>query len=297
VAQGFAVFKADQKVGPILIHASPGVGEISHSEMMAIFSASTRLQESFAGVHLWGRTWAIYVAPPWVYSILLSPEELVASFEEPMRKAIHQANLEEEVPSEQWEAIYERVINQLREEAVADLLSSKGVAEFLHKLLEEGLEALNPRFDFDVGAFYPEADRLTGTSSKDTNTFLEKLTLAGIFASEVAGGVIHCPTCHGFKVAARFACPRCGSTALEVGRIPTDISLHDAWDSTSTHERSRSYYSCLSCNTTSGEARIILVCVECGSRFSPTEAEYRPLRRLVLIPSTTRALLERTEKT
>jgi len=294
VAKGFAVFKADPKVGPILVHASPSVGEISHTEIMAIFSTSTSLRESFTGVHVWGRTWAIYVTPPWVYSILLSPEEPVARFEEPMREVINQAGIGDNPPTDKWEAIYKQVTSRLREEAVADLLSSKGVAVFLRKVIEKGLEVFNPRFNFDIGAIYPEADHLTGTSSRDTKTFLEKLTLAGVFVSEVAGGIILCPACHGFRISAHFACPKCGSTALEVGRIPTDIAADEG--NTGRHSRSRPYYSCLSCNATSEEANIILICVECGSRFPPTDAGYRPLHRLVLVPSTAKALIKLAEK-
>jgi hypothetical protein len=161
-------------------------------------------------------------------------------------------------------------------------------------MIKLNLKFFDPHFNFEIGTTYPAADHLTGLNSYDTRLFLEKLTLAGIFTSEPVVGVTHCPICLGFKVVSRLACPKCSVTALDVVRFPAKDSEKEEKPS-STKKPMELFYSCLTCQHTTSEPVVTLLCTECGSQFQPDEAAYRNMNRLVLNMPIAESLIQRVE--
>ncbi|MFX1562168.1 MAG: hypothetical protein ACFFDP_02545 [Promethearchaeota archaeon] len=267
---GYAIFRMDAKIGPQKVHVSDSIQDVSHYEMMIIFSAHVRFEQGFRGVHASNRTWATYIQPPWVIALLLSPDQLIGPIEAPFEKILRKTKLGDNPTINQWNKLFQDIKNEVEKSPLWDLLTSEPVAEFLETLIKFGISTFEPQLNLSIGVVYPEADRLTNLSSYDTRLFLEKLTLAGIFKSEPVAGVIHCPSCHGFKVANLLTCPKCSG-----------ISLKSVPDSSASNSISYNF-SCLSCSHLTQNPLVSLVCTECARQFEPSTGEYRAMNRLVL---------------
>ena len=293
--KGFAVFRMDPKIGPQRIYQSDTIEEISHQEVLAIFATHNLFREGFRGVHVSNRTWATYVFPPWIVALLLGPDEPIGPLREPMQKILHGSNLEETPKPEDWKNLYHELLIEIQSSPVADLLTSKKTTDFLKEMIELDIQYFDPHFNFEIGTTYPAADHLTGLNSYDTRLFLEKLTLAGIFTSEPVIGVTHCPICLGFKVVSRLACPQCSVTALDVVRFPASKDS-DATAANPSKKPMELFYSCLTCQHTTSEPVVTLLCTECGSQFQPDEAAYRNMDRLVLNIPIADSLIKKVEE-
>lgn len=276
--KGFAVFRMDPKIGPQHVFKSETIGEISHQEVLAIFATHNLFREGFRGVHVSNRTWATYVYPPWIVALLLSPDEPIGPLRGPLNNVLHESDLGETPKLEDWKNLYHEILIEIQSSPVADLLTSQKTTDFLKEMMALRIQFFDPHFSFEIGTTYPAADHLTGLNSYDTRLFLEKLTLAGIFTSEPVIGVTHCPICLGFKVVSRLACPKCSVTALDVVRFPASS---DSKEETS-GKPMELFYSCLTCQHTTSEPVVTLLCTECGSQFQPDEAAYRNMDRLTL---------------
>lgn len=268
----------DPKIGPQHVFKSETIGEISHQEVLAIFATHNLFREGFRGVHVSNRTWATYVYPPWIVALLLSPDEPIGPLRGPLNNVLHESDLGETPKLEDWKNLYHEILIEIQSSPVADLLTSQKTTDFLKEMMALRIQFFDPHFSFEIGTTYPAADHLTGLNSYDTRLFLEKLTLAGIFTSEPVIGVTHCPICLGFKVVSRLACPKCSVTALDVVRFPASS---DSKEETS-GKPMELFYSCLTCQHTTSEPVVTLLCTECGSQFQPDEAAYRNMDRLTL---------------
>jgi hypothetical protein len=294
VIKGFAVFRMDPKIGPQRIYQSDTIEEISHQEVLAIFATHNLFREGFRGVHVSNRTWATYVFPPWIIAVLLSADEPIGPLREPMQKILHASDLEETPKPEDWKTLYHELLTEIQSSPVADLLTSKKTTNFLKEMMALDIQYFDPHFNFEIGTTYPAADHLTGLNSYDTRLFLEKLTLAGIFTSEPVIGVTHCPICLGFKVVSRLACPQCSVTALDVVRFPASKNGKIKTANVS-KKPMEFFYSCLTCQHTTSEPVVTLLCTECGSQFQPDEAAYRNMDRLVLNRPIAESLIKKVE--
>ncbi len=292
--KGFAVFRMDPKIGPQHIYRSDTIEEVSHQEVLAIFATHNLFREGFRGVHVSNRTWATYVFPPWIVALLLGPDEPIGPIRSPMKRILHASTIEESPKSEDWKTLYHELITEIQSSPVADLLTSKKTTDFLKEMIELDIQFFDPHFNFEIGTTYPAADHLTGLNSYDTRLFLEKLTLAGIFTSEPVIGVTHCPICLGFKVVSRLACPKCSVTALDVVRFPRSKDS-DSKTSNISGKPMEFFYSCLTCQHTTSEPVVTLLCTECGSQFQPDEAAYRNMDRLVLNLPIAESLIQKVE--
>lgn len=284
----------DPKIGPQRIYQSDTIEDISHQEVLAIFATHNLFREGFRGVHVSNRTWATYVFPPWIVALLLGPDEPIGPLREPMKKILHATKLEEEPKPEDWKNLYHELLVEIQSSPVADLLTSKKTTDFLKEMMELDIHYFDPLFNFEIGTTYPAADHLTGLNSYDTRLFLEKLTLAGIFTSEPVIGVTHCPICLGFKVVSRLACPQCSVTALDVVRFPTSKDT-ESKTASAAKKPMEFFYSCLTCQHTTSEPVVTLLCTECGSQFQPDEAAYRNMDRLVLNRPIAESLIKKVE--
>ncbi len=285
----------DPKIGPQHVYQSETIEIISHQEVLAIFATHNLFREGFRGVHVSNRTWATYVFPPWIVALLLSPDEPIGPLREPMKKILATSELDENPKPEDWKNLYHELLVEIQSSPVADLLTSKKTTSFLKEMMQLGIQYFDPHFNFEIGTTYPAADHLTGLNSYDTRLFLEKLTLAGIFTSEPVVGVTHCPICLGFKVVSRLACPQCSVTALDVVRFPASKDS-DSKGSGSTGKPMELFYSCLTCQHTTSEPVVTLLCTECGSQFQPDEAAYRNMDRLVLNRPIAESLIKKVEE-
>jgi hypothetical protein len=295
VIKGFAVFRMDPKIGPQRVHQSDMIKTITHQEVLAIFATHNLFREGFRGVHVSNRTWATYVYPPWIIALLLSPDEPIGPLRVPLQNILHQKKPKGEPKPEEWNKLYKSIQIEIQSSPVADLLTSKKTTDFLKEMIRLSLQFFDPHFNFEIGTTYPAADHLTGLNSYDTRLFLEKLTLAGIFTSEPVVGVTHCPICLGFKVVSRLACPKCSVTALDVVRFPAKEGEDEA-KASNPKKPIELFYSCLTCQHTTSEPVVTLLCTECGSQFQPDEAAYRNMNRLVLNLPIAQSLIERVEK-
>jgi len=286
----------DPKIGPQRIYQSDTIEDVSHQEVLAIFATHNLFREGFRGVHVSNRTWATYVFPPWIIALLLSPDEPIGPLREPMQKTLYVSELEETPKPEEWKNLYHELLTEIQSSPVADLLTSKKTTNFLKEMINLGIQYFDPHFNFEIGTTYPAADHLTGLNSYDTRLFLEKLTLAGIFTSEPVIGVTHCPICLGFKVVSRLACPQCSVTALDVVRFPVSKDS-EAKTSNPSKKPMELFYSCLTCQHTTSEPVVTLLCTECGSQFQPDEAAYRNMDRLVLNRPISESLIKKVEET
>ncbi|MFW9985108.1 MAG: hypothetical protein ACFFDJ_00910 [Candidatus Odinarchaeota archaeon] len=293
--KGFAVFRMDPKIGPQHVYRSDSIREISHQEVLAIFATHNLFREGFRGVHVSNRTWATYVFPPFIVALLLGPDEPIGPLREPMKRIMHTSELADIPKVEEWKNLYHELLTEIRSSPVADLLTSERTTEFLKEMMNLGIQFFDPHFNFEIGTTYPAADHLTGLNSYDTRLFLEKLTLAGIFTSEPVIGVTHCPICLGFKVVSRLACPKCSVTALDVVRFPASQEAQNPEASTS-KKPMELFYSCLTCQHTTSEPVVTLLCTECGSQFQPDEAAYRNMDRLVLNRPIAESLIKKVEE-
>ncbi len=293
--KGFAVFRMDPKIGPQHIYKSDTISEISHQEVLAIFATHNLFREGFRGVHVSNRTWATYVFPPWIVALLLGPDEPIGPLRNPMKRILLASSLEDKPKSEEWKNLYHELLIEIQSSPVADLLTSKKTTKFLKEMINRNIQYFDPHFNFEIGTTYPAADRLTSLNSYDTRLFLEKLTLAGIFTSEPIIGVTHCPICLGFKVVSRLACPECSVTALDVVRYPASQESSDKAPTTP-GKPMELFYSCLTCQHTTSEPVVTLLCTECGSQFQPDEAAYRNMDRLVLNRPIAESLIKKVEK-
>lgn len=292
--KGFAVFRLDPKIGPQHVYKSDTADDITHQEVLAIFATHNLFREGFRGVHVSNRTWATYVYPPWIIALLLSPDEPIGPLREPMNRILHASELGENPQPEDWKALHHELITEIQSSPVADLLTSQRTTDFLREMINLGISFFDPKFNFEIGTTYPAADHITGLNSYDTRLFLEKLTLAGIFTSEPVIGVTHCPICLGFKVVSRLACPQCSVTALDVVRFPANPDAEDELTAGS-KKPVEFFYSCLTCQYTTSEPVVTLLCTECGSQFQPDEAAYRNMDRLVLNRSIAESLIKKVE--
>ncbi|MFX1319236.1 MAG: hypothetical protein ACFE9D_06900 [Promethearchaeota archaeon] len=292
--KGFAVFRMDPKIGPQYVYQSDTIETITHQEVLAIFATHNLFREGFRGVHVSNRTWATYVFPPWIIALFLGPDEPIGPLREPMKKILNASKLSEEPKPEEWKNLYHELLVEIQSSPVADLLTSKKTTDFLKEMIELDILYFDPHFNFEIGTTYPAADHLTGLNSYDTRLFLEKLTLAGIFTSEPVIGVTHCPICLGFKVVSRLACPQCSVTALDVVRYPTSREGRSQKANTS-GKPMELFYSCLTCQHTTSEPVVTLLCTECGSQFQPDEAAYRNMDRLVLNQPIAEGLIKKVE--
>lgn len=292
---GYAIFYMDIKIGPKKVHLSESIPDVSIHEMLTIFSAHVSFDEGFRGVHASNRTWATYILPPYVIALLLSPDQPIEPIEAPFRKILQNTELDEEPTVTQWDALYQSILHEIEKSPIWDLFTSKSVAEFLTTLFKLGIDAFEPRLNLSTGLIYPEADRLTNLNSYDTRLFLEKLTLADIFTSEPIAGITCCPSCHGFKVASRLACPKCGGTALKAVPVPSasDSSTGKQTISDNNHEN---YFSCQSCIHITQKPLVSLVCTECTTQFEPNSTEYHTINRLVLNKDVAKNLIKSIEK-
>ncbi|MFX1510343.1 MAG: hypothetical protein ACFFBR_08580 [Promethearchaeota archaeon] len=293
--KGFAVFLMDPKIGPQHVYQSETIEIISHQEVLAIFATHNLFREGFRGVHVSNRTWATYVFPPWIIALLLGPDEPIGPLREPMKKILATSKLDETPKPEDWKNLYHELLVEIQSSPVADLLTSKKTTSFLKEMMGLDIQYFDPYFNFEIGTTYPAADHLTGLNSYDTRLFLEKLTLAGIFTSEPVVGVTHCPICLGFKVVSRLACPQCSVTALDVVRFPASKDS-DSKGSGSTGKPMELFYSCLTCQHTTSEPVVTLLCTECGSQFQPDEAAYRNMDRLALNRPIAESLIKKVEE-
>jgi hypothetical protein len=285
----------DPKIGPQHVYRSDTIREISHQEVLAIFATHNLFREGFRGVHVSNRTWATYVFPPWIIALLLGPDEPIGPIREPMKRILHASEISDDPKSEEWKNLYHELLTEIQSSPVADLLTSKRTTDFLKEMMNLRIQFFDPQFNFEIGTTYPAADHLTGLNSYDTRLFLEKLTLAGIFTSEPVIGVTHCPICLGFKVVSRLACPKCSVTALDVVRFPA--SQEDKKEEASTSKKPiELFYSCLTCQHTTSEPVVTLLCTECGSQFQPDEAAYRNMDRLVLNRPIAESLIKKVEE-
>lgn len=295
VIKGFAVFRMDPKIGPQHVYRSETIKNITHQETLAIFATHNLFREGFRGVHVSNHTWATYVYPPWIIALLLSPDEPIGPIRDPMHRVLNDSKLSDTPKPEEWRALYRRILQEIKSSPVADLLTSKRTVRFLKTLIEREVKFLDPHFNFEIGTTYPVADQLTGLNSYDTRLFLEKLTLAGIFTSEPVLGVTHCPICLGFKVVSRLACPKCSVTALDVVRLPVNPESEDS-DEKKDARPFELFYSCMTCQYTTKEPIVTLLCTECGSKFQPNEADYRNMNRLVLNKPIADGLIKQVEE-
>jgi hypothetical protein len=282
-------------VGPKEVYRSSNVEEITVEESVAIFATHSVFSGGFRGVHIGKRTWASYIKPPWVFALLLSPDEPIGPLESAIHIILKEVELKEVPTKREWNSIYRKLLREIQKSPASDLLTSKYTVAFLKRLLNGGVAAFNPQFSFDMGVIYPEADRMTGLNSYDTRLFLEKLALAGIFVSEPVGGALICPHCNGFKVATRVVCTHCKASTLEVIRIEMP-TVEQSDNPNGSSVASIAHYSCSSCMNLTQEPFITLECTECGKEFLPAEADFRQLFRIILEKSRARALVERIEK-
>jgi len=294
VIKGFAVFRMDPKIGPQHVYQSDTIKTITHQEVLAIFATHNLFREGFRGVHVSNRTWATYVYPPWIIALLLSPDEPIGPLRTPLQRTLHEKKLKGDPKPEEWNKLYQAIQIEIQSSPVADLLTSQKTTDFLKEMIRLNLQFFDPHFNFEIGTTYPAADHLTGLNSYDTRLFLEKLTLAGIFTSEPVVGVTHCPICLGFKVVSRLACPKCSVTALDVVRFPAKGAEKEAKVS-NPKKPIELFYSCLTCQHTTSEPVVTLLCTECGSQFQPDEAAYRNMNRLVLNMPIAQSLIERVQ--
>ncbi|MFW9984658.1 MAG: hypothetical protein ACFFCB_08010 [Candidatus Odinarchaeota archaeon] len=294
--KGFAVFRMDPKIGPQHVYRSDSIGEVTHQEVLAIFATHNLFREGFRGVHVSNRTWATYVFPPWIVALLLGPDEPIGPLREPMKKTLHTSRLGDNPKAEDWKNLHRDLIVEIQSSPVADFLTSKKTTDFLKEMIELKINFFDPQFNFEIGTTYPAADHLTGLDSYDTRLFLEKLTLAGIFTSEPVVGVTHCPICLGFKVVSRLACPKCSVTALDVVRFPASHDSDEA-ESSASKKPMELFYSCMTCQHTTSEPVVTLLCTECGSQFQPDEAAYRNMDRLVLNRPIAESLIKKVDGT
>ncbi|MFX1474483.1 MAG: hypothetical protein ACFFCO_03250 [Promethearchaeota archaeon] len=291
---GLAVFEFDPQVGPKEVYRTSNVEEITVEESVAIFATHSVFSGGFRGVHIRKRTWASYIKPPWVFALLLSPDEPIGPLENAIHTTLEEVELKEVPTKREWNSIYQRLLREIKKSPASDLLTSKYTAAFLKRLLNGGVAAFEPQFSFDVGVSYPEADCMTGLNSYDTRLFLEKLALAGIFVSEPVGGALICPGCQGFKIAVRVVCSHCKASTLEVIHIVMPI-VQKSDNSNSSSLASITHYSCSSCMNLTQQPFITLECTECGKQFLPMEAEFRQLFRIILEKSSAKALIQRIE--
>lgn len=292
---GLAVFEFDPKVGPKEVYRTRNVEEITIEEAVAIFATHSVFSGGFRGVHIGKRTWASYIKRPWVFALLLSPDEPIGPLETAIHTILEETELEKSPTKRQWNAIYQKLLREIRKSPAADLLTSKYTADFLKSLLNGGVDSFEPKFCFEIGAIYPEADRITGLNSYDTRLFLEKLALAGIFVSEPAGGALICPSCKGFKIFTHFSCPHCRAATLEVIRIEVPPILKTD-NPNSESDVNSPHYSCSSCRNITQQPTITFECTECEKQFQPAEAEYRQLFRIILERGSAKALVQRIEE-
>ncbi len=293
VVLGLAVFEFDPKLGPKEVYRTSEVEEITIEEAVAIFATHSVFSGGFRGVHIGKRTWASYIKKPWVIALLLSPDEPIGPLETAVHTIMKQVELGESPTERQWENILHKIIREIQKSPASDLLTSKYTADFLKRLLKEGITAFEPQFNFEIGVIYPEADRITGLNSYDTRLFLEKLALAGIFVSEPAGGALICPNCQGFKIAVRFTCPQCQATALEKIRI--EMPMASQPDNPGTG-KNNPHFSCPNCMNLTQKPTITLECTDCEKQFHTSDAEYRQLFRIILEKSSAKALIQRIKK-
>ncbi|MFX1565672.1 MAG: hypothetical protein ACFFCH_06765 [Promethearchaeota archaeon] len=293
--QGAALFKFDQKIGPVFKFAVPKSLEVSQKETIVLFTTRTLVDEGFTGVKVKERNWVTYLNPPYLFCILLTSAEHQDDFEQPMIDVLSNYQPMSQITSKELSNLYDDIVSRIGDSLRTRIAEEPEVQELLH-FIREIPEPLRPSWSTQTGYHYPEAEKITGQSSDKTNKLLDLMMTAGLLQGRICGNIAICPQCEQHKIVQHASCPRCGLPTLESGiAIEHFTCEHTAFIeefstpagltcpqckaplSTGTYRSLGRVYHCVTCNQYPQTPEHVLGCLSCRVTFTNKEAKYKPV--------------------
>jgi hypothetical protein len=292
---GIVLLEFDAKMGPIYKFSIPPNLRLDSDEMMVLFTTRTLVNEGYTAIAVKDRTWATYVMPPNLFAVLLSSEEHSSSFETPMAKIIQNLDLKSEITPEILTEIYDLIIQQTGNKHREKLLSLPEVQKIM-ELVSKSQEPIRPIWSADKGYRYPDAEKLTGKSSEETNELLASMMTMGLLNGRICGNIANCPHCGTHGIVLHAICPKCGLATLESGigleHFICEFTgfIEDFSSSTGlvcpqckvplkpdTYRSLGTIFHCVTCGSYPRIPDFMMGCLQCKETFLPKQAKYRPI--------------------
>ncbi|MFX1562556.1 MAG: hypothetical protein ACFFDP_04540 [Promethearchaeota archaeon] len=292
---GIVLLEFDAKMGPIYKFSIPPDLRLDSDETMVLFTTRTLVNEGYSAITVKDRTWATYVLPPNLFALLLSPEEHSSTFEAPMAKIIQNLASKNDINPEILTEIYDLIVQQTGKQDREKILSLPEVQEIM-KLVSNSQEPIRPIWSADDGYRYPDAEKFTGKSPKETSELLTSMMNAGLLKGRICGNIANCPRCGAHGIVLHAICPKCGLSTLESG-----IGLeHFVCDYTGfinefsssegmvcpnckislkpdTYRNLGTIFHCVTCGSYPQIPEYMMGCLQCKETFLPKQAKYRSI--------------------
>jgi uncharacterized protein YbaR (Trm112 family) len=183
------------------------------------------------------------------------------------------------------------------------ILESPEVRSFIASLLLERPDGfLEPKVSFEDGVSYPGASNLlSNRKGWQVNTFLKKLSKAGLLDRTLIDKLVACPSCNNARIYSKYQCDKCKSiniSAVEIvehklcgytgaktnfspdSKQPDFLVCPKCKQSLGNEDDYRKLgktFECASCKTRFDTPPIVHDCKKCGKRFTYKDAEYEPV--------------------
>jgi hypothetical protein len=258
-----------------------------------LFTTHPRVEEGFAGMTLGERTWATYLKPPYLYTVLLSTEEQTASFEKPMRQVLGNNSFTNGATQDELADLYRQIVEHTTEQRRRELTAMPAVKKLL-ETLDTSPEALVPVWSAGTGYRYPSVEQVTGLPSSEANNLLDSMNTTRLLQAQIWGNLATCPHCRSHRLAVQAICPRCSSSDIEAGTtlkhlVCNHADFIDAFAesggltcpqcrqpmTSGTYRVLGTQYRCARCHAFRGRPALRLVCLECKGTFSTDDAAFK----------------------
>lgn len=293
--QGIVLLEFDTKMGPIYKFSIPPDLRLDSDEMMVLFTTRTLVNEGYTAITVKDRTWATYVIPPHLFAVLLSQMEHSSTFEAPMEKILQNINPGSKITPEKLTELYDLIVQQTSDQYREKLISLPEVQKIL-ELVGKSQEPIRPIWSVEKGYRYPEAEKLTGKSPKETNELLASMMAFGLLKGRICGNIANCPHCGTHSIVLHSICPKCGLATLDSGiglehfvceftgfleefsspagmvcpqcKVPMK---HD------TYRNLGKIFHCVTCGSYPRIPEYMMGCLQCKETFLPKQARYFPI--------------------
>jgi hypothetical protein len=275
--------------------STPETIELSTDEIIVLFTTHPRVEEGFAGMTLGERTWATYLKPPYLYTVLLSAEEQTASFEKPMQQVIGGNSSANGTTQEELADLYQQIVEHTSEQRRLELIAMPAVKKLL-ETLDTSPEALVPVWSAGAGYRHPVVEQVTGLPSSEATKLLDSMNMTGLLQARIWGNLATCPHGGSHRLVVQAICPRCSSSDIEAGTtlkhlvcnhtdfidafaVPGGLACPQCRQSMmlGSYRALGPQYRCVRCHAFRGRPALRLVCLECKGVFPPDDAAFKSI--------------------
>ncbi len=173
------------------------------------------------------------------------------------------------------------------------LLADAKVQALLNHLIGERAGELRPVLDWELGACYPEAEKISGLEPLAAKHWLETLCRKGVLTKKFFETVVECPQCKSSNAPITYRCPHCRSNNIEkkallehsvCGAIENDDRFRHGdvlvcprcgeqlGEHGQTYWRVGMWFVCRECSKTFDRAETLHVCRKCKNGFRIDDA-------------------------